>query len=208
MTDRTCSIEGCSSGKRIVKGMCINHYQNHRYANDIGAGRSSRVRYREANKDVAREYGAAWYARNREHRLEVGRAWASANSERVRAAQAAWHASNRERRHADAQAWRQANRENLRRLKAEWKLANPEKVREQKHRRRARMYGSGYEPVDLAALLDEYGMWCHICDDAIVSMADLHFDHVIPLARGGVHAAHNIRPAHALCNMRKGARVA
>lgn len=50
-------------------------------------------------------------------------------------------------------------------------------------------------------------MVCHICTEAIASLDDLHFDHVIPLAKGGPHAAENIRPAHAICNIRKSARL-
>jgi len=50
-------------------------------------------------------------------------------------------------------------------------------------------------------------MVCHICTEGIASLDDLHFDHVIPLSKGGPHAAENIRPSHALCNLRKGARL-
>lgn len=51
-------------------------------------------------------------------------------------------------------------------------------------------------------------MVCHICTCDIESLADLHFDHVVPLAKGGTHTADNIRPAHALCNLRKSDKVA
>lgn len=33
--------------------------------------------------------------------------------------------------------------------------------------------------------------------------ADLHFDHVIPVSRGGAHSMDNIKSAHAVCNLRK-----
>jgi len=36
---------------------------------------------------------------------------------------------------------------------------------------------------------------------------DLHFDHVIPLSKGGPHTYDNIRPAHSWCNMRKGTKL-
>lgn len=62
--------------------------------------------------------------------------------------------------------------------------------------------------MDYAAILAEHGMTCHICTGEIESLTDLHFDHVIPLARGGEHSAANIRPSHAVCNLRKGARIA
>ena len=61
--------------------------------------------------------------------------------------------------------------------------------------------------VDYVAILAEHGMTCHICREPIAGRADLHFDHVIPLAKGGPHHADNIRPSHALCNIRKGDRL-
>ena len=87
----------------------------------------------------------------------------------------------------------------------EWRKANPERWalrnRANQHRRRA---GSG--TVNFARILDRYGMVCHICTLPIDSLADLHFDHVIPLAKGGPHAESNIKPSHALCNLRKSDR--
>jgi 5-methylcytosine-specific restriction endonuclease McrA len=50
-------------------------------------------------------------------------------------------------------------------------------------------------------------MVCHLCGGAIPSLDDLHMDHVIPLILGGPHAADNIRPAHAFCNLSKGGRL-
>ncbi len=50
-------------------------------------------------------------------------------------------------------------------------------------------------------------MVCHICGDAIPGLEELHFDHVIPLIKGGPHVAENVRPSHAGCNLRKGARL-
>lgn len=34
----------------------------------------------------------------------------------------------------------------------------------------------------------------------------LHIDHVIPLVKGGSHTLENVRPSHAICNLKKGAR--
>lgn len=61
--------------------------------------------------------------------------------------------------------------------------------------------------VDYAAILADHGMVCHICGGAIDSLDDLHFDHVIPLVKGGAHSQDNVRPSHALCNMRKSDKI-
>ncbi|MBF6590575.1 MAG: HNH endonuclease [Ktedonobacterales bacterium] len=55
---------------------------------------------------------------------------------------------------------------------------------------------------------DPQGRWrCALCDNA-VTLADLSFDHVIALADGGEHAAHNLVPAHRKCNEIKGSEKA
>lgn len=207
MSKGSCSVEGCESGKRIVKGMCINHYQNFRYANDIGAGRSSRVRYAESHREENREWSTAWYWRNREHRLAVGRAWWESHHDAMKAYQAAWYRTNADRLKPIRQRWAKTNADRLHALQKAWKRANNGRVREQSQRRRARMRENGYEVVNFAAILAREGMVCHICGGTIESRADLHFDHVIPLAKGGPHIASNIKPSHSLCNRRKGARI-
>lgn len=74
-------------------------------------------------------------------------------------------------------------------------------------RYRARKAATQTEPVDFAAILARDGMWCYLCETDIPSLDDLHFDHVRPLSKGGPHTEANIRPTHALCNQRKGARL-
>jgi len=47
---------------------------------------------------------------------------------------------------------------------------------------------------------------CYLCGTQLWGGFNLHMDHVIPVARGGVHCADNLRPACASCNHRKGAK--
>ena len=66
--------------------------------------------------------------------------------------------------------------------------------------------------VDLAHILDHSkdarGRWvCAICKEP-VTLNDLSFDHVVALADGGEHAAHNLVPAHRKCNEIKGSEKA
>lgn len=76
------------------------------------------------------------------------------------------------------------------------------------HARNALKLGNVVAAVDLAAILAEHGMVCHLCGGDIATRADLHFDHVVPLSLGGAHEPENIRPAHAFCNLSKGNRIA
>lgn len=66
--------------------------------------------------------------------------------------------------------------------------------------------------VDLAHILersrDAQDHWtCALCHRPVV-LTDLSFDHVIALADGGEHAAHNLVPAHRKCNELKGSEKA
>lgn len=47
---------------------------------------------------------------------------------------------------------------------------------------------------------------CGICQEPILRMEDATLDHVVPLARGGVHAPSNMQVAHEWCNRSKGDR--
>jgi 5-methylcytosine-specific restriction endonuclease McrA len=70
------------------------------------------------------------------------------------------------------------------------------------HRRRARESSAFVEDVDLVHLLMLQGYICHVCEHPILP-GDESLDHVVPLARGGLHAWGNCLAAHARCNSRK-----
>ena len=100
-----------------------------------------------------------------------------------------------------------------------WASRNPEKVREYSRRmaskRKAQKKNNGHTPYTNQQVFDAYGTDCHICKTPIDLNAPrqayigngwefgLHFDHVIPLSKGGSDTLENIRPSHAVCNMRK-----
>jgi len=77
--------------------------------------------------------------------------------------------------------------------------------RDANHRRRARERGNHVERVRLAEIVVRDEATCYLCGDVIVP-GELHFDHVVPIARGGAHAAENLRATHARCNQSKGSR--
>lgn len=104
------------------------------------------------------------------------------------------------------QRYRDKNREQRRaKSRARWE-AHPEKWRLYASTRRARKRGASIGVIDYDAILAAHGMICHLCGGEIED-GDLHYDHVIPLAKGGEHSNENIRPSHAFCNRSKGARL-
>lgn len=66
--------------------------------------------------------------------------------------------------------------------------------------------------VELAHIMenstDDQGRWiCAICH-LPMTLQDLSFDHIVALADGGEHAAHNLAPTHRKCNEIKGSEKA
>jgi 5-methylcytosine-specific restriction endonuclease McrA len=102
-----------------------------------------------------------------------------------------WRAYYREHR----QAWLELGRR--------YKQSHPEIRRESGHRRRARERGARVGKVSLKRILLRDDWTCHLCGDKIEGFSDLHFDHIIPLSKGGEHSENNIALSHAVCNMRK-----
>jgi 5-methylcytosine-specific restriction endonuclease McrA len=144
-----------------------------------------------------------WYARNAERRAEASRAWYHSNKERATKTHSKYYKEN-----FDAIA--ESNRQ--------WKLRNKDIVTESNrryaHRRRARIAKAGFEFYTEQQVLDIYGTDCYICSEPInlsaprSAVADgwkrgLHIDHVIPIALGGSDIIENVRPSHAICNLRK-----
>lgn len=177
-----CATEGCAAAA-FTRGLCPPCYHQWRMSQERVHQREL-VRYREyhaRNKDRIAQYNRAYYAaRKAENRVRCAR-------------------------------WREANPDRHRENVARWQAANPLRVREHwiaKHARRyAQIRATRRSPIDYAAILAEHGMHCYICRQPIEDRRQLHFDHVIPLARGGRHVHENIRPTHARCNMIKGART-
>jgi 5-methylcytosine-specific restriction endonuclease McrA len=196
MAKATCTVDGCDRPAR-TKGMCKPCYRKDYY-------RRNRERTLAINK--------AWREANPDRMRELVRSWDSAHVDRKRAVSDIWRKANADRVHEADVAWRNANPEKVKAASAKYQKANADRVsmwkRDGHSLRRARIREQSAGPVDYAAILAEHGMVCHICLDVIASLSDLQMDHVIPLSKGGPHAAENIRPSHALCNLRKGAKIA
>lgn len=57
-----------------------------------------------------------------------------------------------------------------------------------------------------AAVLERDGLICQLCGGD-VEAEKVHLDHKVPHSLGGPDSLDNLQVSHALCNMRKGARV-
>ncbi len=150
---------------------------------------------------------AAYVQENIERITETQRRYNDENREKVRARKNAYNERNRETVRDQHRAYVEKNREHLNELARARAKQNKDKIQENTRRYQARKQGATVAPVSYTAILERFGMVCHICGNEIGSRAMLHMDHVIPLSRGGHHSEDNIRPSHAFCNTRKGARL-
>jgi 5-methylcytosine-specific restriction endonuclease McrA len=152
------------------------------------ASRSEYLRnWRERNKDKVAAYAEA----NRERRNANWRARSGAWKEQRAATKAAWHERNRD----DVLARKKAHRDDH----PSWNLTADAK-------RRGRKRGTFVAKIDLAAVLAASQGRCGICGQPLSDK--IHFDHIVPIARGGSHTQDNLQAAHPKCNLRKGAKAA
>lgn len=102
--------------------------------------------------------------------------------------------------------------ETKRRYLKEWKQKNPERYRlmhlKGENTRRAKKNAVFVEPIDHMAVYQRDGGKCGICSGTVDLHENWHVDHVVPIARGGIHAYSNVQLAHALCNLKKHAKSA
>ncbi|MGW5519128.1 HNH endonuclease signature motif containing protein [Nocardia africana] len=205
----TCYLTHCDE-PRHCKGLCESHYYRqrgggHNWDRPLGMCREddcvNRVtahhRYCDPCKqERKRKSNRAAYRRAPEKSAERRKLYYAANSERLKKMNRDWHAANPGYSTKASKQWHKDNPIRSRAIYARKRAKRTKWIAE-----------TQVDPVDYREIIAEHGMWCHICDKAIESEADLQFDHVRPLSKGGPHTKENLKPSHALCNARKGDRL-
>jgi 5-methylcytosine-specific restriction endonuclease McrA len=158
-------------------------------------------RYRALVADQAKDGRAAlkaeYLAKVAQRRLE-----AQANDVARAAKIAAWNKAAYERA-AGTPEWRARRRKSCRAYRAKY----PARARELSSRRGAIKRQTQVEKVDFQKILSDAKGVCGICRQPFDEFG-IHFDHIIPLSKGGTHTRENIQPTHARCNLLKGAKLA
>lgn len=165
-----------------------------------------RVREYDRQRALAHpDRGKERYAKDREAilaRLKQRRE--GPDGEVFRARDRAHYARNREKCSAQTRAWQAKNKH---KVKA-WKLANRHRNREYTRRRTAlKRQQAVAGVVSYPQIWRESDGTCGICAKPILVYDEIHFDHIVPLSRGGAHAKDNIQVSHARCNLVKHAKV-
>lgn len=100
-----------------------------------------------------------------------------------------------------------------RRYLREYELSRPIGPVRDRKRHRNRVIAAG-DKMSRADVIERYGNVCYLCGLEIDVMIDdpndrmyLHIDHIVPIARGGLHTWDNVAPTHAQCNESKGTKL-
>ena len=163
-------------------------------------------RWRDANPGYSAKTAKAWREANPERRKANHDRWASENAERLAEAKRAWYEANREW----VLSWATRNPEGAKAKKDRYNERHPDRRREQERRRQAVKRGARVSVADLDQL---WTGTCALCESEL--SRDLTWphpmsrsiDHIVPLARGGEHAQHNLQWTHLRCNISKGAKT-
>lgn len=200
---------------------CVAAYDAARRAADPEANKVRCAEYLAKNREKNRLDSAAYYAKNKEKISVKTKAYGAKHADRYRANASKWYAENLDRAKAARKAYFEANKDAFKESRAlwyaanadaakartaEWRKANPEAKRTHNQNRRARKnYGGGGKlSKGLAAqLFESQKGLCPCCGQPLGD--DFQYDHIMPLALGGLHVDENIQLMRAVCNNKKGA---
>lgn len=195
-------------GRAPLCAECARAEKRVAYAAEPAKYKARVAAYRRANPGKAAAVSEAWRRRNWERFKAGKKAWRKKNPAKLRALYREYARRRRARyprRIADYRlAYRAKNRDriNEQRRGERARLTSRKASALRRARKRAAAVGS----VDFKAIYARDGGRCWICWRTI-PLALTHFDHLIPLARGGEHSENNIRVACQSCNDRKSDRM-
>jgi 5-methylcytosine-specific restriction endonuclease McrA len=195
--------------KRFAAGEVQRYDRNRNLEKRRAIDRESKHRARAANPERARANLMKWYRAHRDEQLQKRRAKYAEQIERHRARDRARYLANHEHlRELDLARYAKNPAAKLA-IHKKWRDKNRERVRANARRRDALKAATRVGPVDYRLVLAVSGGICGICGQAVDTSNPkaYHYDHKVPLARGGAHVQDNIQLAHAKCNMKKHASV-
>lgn len=141
------------------------------------------------------------YINNRNQENEDSRKWKRENKKRANELSVLWYQNNQDKSILRSREYRKNNRDIVNKKTAIWFSKNKNKACEYTRKRNALKAESHVGVVCYDEILRRDCGICHICNKPIIS--NLHFDHIVPLSRGGTHSMDNIAISHSECNLRK-----
>ena len=224
LTKRHCPVCGGEVVGRPNKVYCSNRCKKKAYRQaNPERYKDQQKAYRQANRERLNARHKAYWKANRERLNAHKKAYRQANRERLNAKQKVYYQANREKLSAKQKVYSQTNREQrkayykahyhanreryLERVKA-YHQSNRERRKALATRRRARKKANGVEPTHehrntmVNPLTRQV---CHYCGTDCTGHH--HWDHHIPISKGGPEAPWNLVVSCPTCNLSKSDRL-
>jgi len=171
-----------------------------------------------------KEYKRKWYQRNKQRISQASkgtypqrreailarlRAKPISEEQRIRrkAYLRQWHLSNHPKVLVSRRKWTASGKEKI--CQDKWRKQNPGKIIASRHKRRALKKAAtiNLKSIErwIQSVRSKPTAVCYYCQKSIPSKK-IHFDHIIPLSRGGAHSVENLCVSCQPCNNRKHAK--
>lgn len=155
-----------------------------------------------------------WRDKNKSRQRELTMAWQKENKDRVNANYRKLYAANPEKYNAKTKSKRDKNREKFNAWSREWKRKAGEKYKAARvcyeGKRNALKKGTSSHEKQLVTFMENIRVkeksHCYYCG-GLVAGDDVHFDHIVPISKGGSHSPANICVSCPGCNLEKGAKL-
>lgn len=178
----------------------------------------------ETPTERRRRYARTYYLKNKERLKPIRKAWLSRNKKKWVAYADRWRRENGARCCGYNRKWASRYPDRARETWKKWDEAHPEKrkqvarryrkrhpevaVRHNTIRRQRAVAFDHYQPlIDL--MVREVSQLpkvvCSYCKEDIEGT--VHFDHIVPISRGGKHVRENLCVACERCNLSKGSKL-
>jgi 5-methylcytosine-specific restriction endonuclease McrA len=149
--------------------------------------------FNEFNKNKSRKDGLSIWCKN------CNGARYRDKREEITAKNRAAHHANKEKNNAYSRAYAAAHREEAKLRALQWAKDNPDKVLARNASRRALKKRASIYLVTHKDIRKIKSQACHLCG----TRENIQVDHIIPLAKGGIHSVGNLLPLCGRCNLAK-----
>lgn len=172
----------------------------------IAHEKAKRKEWRLNNPEANRRAHDDWCQKNPDRVKELSRRWRKNNLERYKNNLKRWYSENKERVCLKSRKYQKDHRDERRTYHKKWRDKNPDKIKARSQQRDSlkRASSSNLRGIKdfVKRVRSKRFATCYYCEEQTPSKG-CHFDHIIPLIKGGPHSAENLCVACPDCNRRK-----
>jgi 5-methylcytosine-specific restriction endonuclease McrA len=166
--------------------------------------------YNQRNKERQRIRKKEWRENNRIKKAEADKHWRETNKERVAKNVKAYQQSHKPQVNATNRRWQLRNREQYlklhRKVQNAYYASHREYYKAKASERRARLAAAAVNLKGILSFVERMKAkpfcLCYYCGRKVTS-SKIHFDHIVPLSKGGAHSVENLCVSCSGCNQAK-----